>query len=109
MEDFSFSPPINLSEEGKSLLVLTSFEKTNSVSNITNGNNSFSFSTPRYWTPEGSEELVTSLNEFLELRSEKDIELHVKEVEKISTRIKIENSGCNLAGFDQLKSEYLQN
>ena len=31
MESFSFPPPINLSEEGKRFLAVTSFEATNSV------------------------------------------------------------------------------
>ena len=34
METFSFSPPINLVEEGKWLIAVTSFEATNSVFNI---------------------------------------------------------------------------
>ena len=34
MQSFSFSPPINLAEEGKWLLGVTSFECTNSVFNI---------------------------------------------------------------------------
>ena len=41
METFSFKPPINLVEEGKSLLAANSFEATNSVCNITDENNSF--------------------------------------------------------------------
>ena len=41
METFSFSTPLNLVEEGKSLLAATSFEATNSVFNITDENNSF--------------------------------------------------------------------
>ena len=41
MESFSFSPPINLVEEGKWLLTVTSFEPSNSVFNITKKNNSF--------------------------------------------------------------------
>ena len=45
---FSFSPPINLSEEGKWFLAVTSFETTNSVFNITEKNNSFSISIPGY-------------------------------------------------------------
>jgi len=49
METFSFNPPINLLEEGKWLLPVTSFECTNSVFNITNDNNSFSISIPSYW------------------------------------------------------------
>ena len=43
----------------------------------------FSTSTPSYWTPEASEELITKLNELLELRSQNDIELHVREFGKI--------------------------
>ena len=35
MQTFSFNPPINLAEEGKWLLAVTSFEATNSVLNIT--------------------------------------------------------------------------
>ena len=42
MQTFSFSPPINLVEEGKWLLGVSSFECKNSVFKITNENNSFS-------------------------------------------------------------------
>ena len=38
-QKFSFNPPINLIEEGKWLLGVTSLECTNSVFNITNENN----------------------------------------------------------------------
>ena len=38
METFSFSPPISLVEEGKWLLGVTSFEKTNSLFQIVNDN-----------------------------------------------------------------------
>ena len=86
---------------------MTSFEATNSVFNLTDGKNSFSISTPSNWIPEGGEELITKLNEFLELRSNKVIELHVKECEERGTRTEIENSGYNLAGFDHFKSEIL--
>ena len=46
MQTFSFSPPINLSEQGKCLLAITSFEARNSVFNIAGENNSFSISAP---------------------------------------------------------------
>ena len=36
MQIFSFNPPINLAEERKWLLAVTSFERRNSVFNITN-------------------------------------------------------------------------
>ena len=41
METFPRSPPINLPQEGKWLLAVTSFEATNSVLNVTDENNSF--------------------------------------------------------------------
>ena len=83
------------------------FEATNSVFIITDENNSFSISTPGHWNSEDGEELIIKLNKFLELRSEDDIELHVKGVEKRSTPIEIKNSGSNLAGLDHFKSEIL--
>ena len=46
--------------------------------------------------------------ELLELRSQNDIKLHVKEVEKRGTRKEIENSGYNLASFDHFNSEILE-
>ena len=53
MESFSFSPPINLSEEGKWMMAVTSFEATNSVFYITNQNNSSSITRPGYWISRG--------------------------------------------------------
>ena len=47
------------------------------------------------------------LKEMLEFRSQNDIEFHVKEFEKRGTRIEIEKSGYNLAGFDPFKSKKL--
>ena len=46
MQTFSFNPPINLAEEGKWLLSVSSLDCTNSVFNITNENNSFSIIIP---------------------------------------------------------------
>ena len=46
METFSIDPPINLAEEGKCLLAVTSFQATNSVFHIVDESNSFSISTP---------------------------------------------------------------
>ena len=67
METFSFSPPVNLSE-AKWLMVVTSFAATNSVCNITNENNSFSISTPGYWSFRGGTETIHKLQKLLELR-----------------------------------------
>ena len=77
--------------------------------NVSDENNSFSNDTPGYWRipkylPDG---ISVNLKEILELRSPNDFELHVKEVEKRGTRIEIENSGYNLAGFDHFKSQVL--
>ena len=79
MDTFSFNPAINLSEERKWLLAVASFEATNSVSNITDDNTSFCFSTPDYWS-----DLDTGdrMMEFLQLTSHNDLELRAKNVEK---------------------------
>ena len=74
----SFDPPIYLAEEGKWLLVFSSFEATNSVFNITTENNSFSISIQGQWNSEDGEEIFNMLNKLLGLRSENDNNLHVK-------------------------------
>ena len=80
LQTLSFNPPINLSEEGKLLLAVTSCEATNSVFNKTDENKSFSFLTPGYRNSQDGEELINKLNSLLELRSENDKELHLEEV-----------------------------
>ena len=55
METFSFSPPKKLVELGKWLLAVTSYEATNSVSNITNENNNFSFTILGHWQTKTAE------------------------------------------------------
>ena len=87
MITFSFSPPINLVEKGNWLLAVTSFEATNSVFRVINEKNSFSVSTPSHWNSDDGEELINKLNKLLGLRSENDIEVHVKEFEKRGSRI----------------------
>ena len=105
MDTFSFDPPINLSEEGKWFLALTSFRTTNSVFNITDEETSFPHTSRAHWNSGDEEELITKLNELLELRSENDIELHVKKNERRGTRIEKENSGYNLARLDHFKKK----
>ena len=100
-----FNPPINLAEEGKWLLGVTSFEATNFVFPIFVENKSFPFPTPSHWSPEDGRELIKNLNKILELRSGNDIELHVKEVKKGDTGRKKEKSGYNLTVFDHFKTE----
>ena len=107
VKTFSFSPTMNLVEERKRLLALTSIEATNSVFNITDENSRFSVTTPNHRNSENCEELINKLNKLLELRSQNDMELHVKEVEKSGTRIEIGNSGYNSSSFDHFKREIL--
>ena len=105
MQTFFFNPPINLVEECIWPSSVSSFSVTNSVFNITCQNERFSISIPGHWNSEDGEDFFNELKKLLELRSENDIELHVKEVEKRGTRIEIEKSFYNLAGFDRFKSE----
>ena len=79
---YSFNPPINLIEEDKWLLAVSSFECTNSVFNITNENNSFSIIVPGHYETESDQKTIDELNKLLELRSQNGIELHVEQVRK---------------------------
>ena len=99
MQTFSFYPPINLLEEGKWLLAVSSFECTNSVYNITNENNSFSIFIPGQYQTESAEKTF-ELNKLLELRS---LELHVKEVSKRRNKLKIGDNEYKLSDFDTQK------
>ena len=82
MQTFSFSLPLNLIEEGKCLLGVTSFDCTNSVFNITKENISFSIPLPGHWDSKSAEKITDELNKLLELRSENGIDLHVDQVRK---------------------------
>ena len=73
METFSLNPPINLSEEVKWLLSVTSIETTNSVFNITDENNKFSNTTRGHWNSKSGEKFIDELNNLLEVRSQKDM------------------------------------
>ena len=85
-----FNPPINLVEEGKWLLAVSSFECKNSVFNITNESNSFSIIIPGHYQNKSDEKTIDDLNKLLELKS---LEVHVEEVEK---RGNILETGYNL-------------
>ena len=61
METFTFSPTVNLSEERKWLLAVTSFEAINSVFNITDESNSFSITTVGPWSSRGGVETIKEL------------------------------------------------
>ena len=105
MQTFSFNPPINLVEEGKWLLGVSSFECTNSVFNITNENNSFSIIIPGQYETEFAEQIIDDLNKLLELKS---LELHVEEVKKRGNKIKIGDKEYNLSDFDNQKYEIIE-
>ena len=79
-QTFSFNPPINLLEERKWLIAVSSFDCTNSVFNITNENNSFSIIIPGHYETESAQKSIDELNNLLELRSQNGIELHVEQV-----------------------------
>ena len=104
-QTFSFNPPINLLEEGKWLLAVSSFECTNSVFNITDENNSFSIIIPGHYQNESDEKTIDDLNRLLELKS---LELHVKEVKKRGNEIKIGDKEYKLSDFDNQKYEIIE-
>ena len=102
---FSFNPPINLVEEGKWLLAVSSFECINSVFNITNENNSFSIIIPGHYQNKTDEKTINDLNKLLELKS---LELHVEEVKKRGNKIKIADKEYKLSDFDNQKYEIIE-
>ena len=105
MQTFSFNPPINLVEEGKWLLGVSSFECTNSVYNVTNENNSFSIIIPGHYETGSDENTIDELNKLLELKS---LELHVNEVRKRGNKIKIGDNEYKLSDFDSQKHEIIE-
>ena len=105
MQTFSFNPPINLVEEGKWLIAVSSFECTNSVFKITNENNSFSIIIPGHYETEFAEQTIDELKKLLELKS---LELHVAEVRKKGNKIKIGDNDYELSDFDTQKHEILE-
>ena len=102
---FSFNPPINLVEEGKWLLAVSSLECTNSVFNTTNENNSFSIIIPGHYQNMSDEKMINDLNKLLELKS---LELHVEKVRERGNKIKIGDNEYQLSDFDNQKNEILE-
>ena len=89
---------------------MTSFDRS-SVFNTTDENNRFSISIPGCWRipnilPEG---IIDKLKDFLRLRSENDIDLHVAEVKKGGNQISIGDKKYTLSDLDtQKKTKYLK-
>ena len=86
---------------------MTSFGCANSVFKITKENKSLSIGKLGHWNSEDGKELSNKLKKLLEFKSENDIHLHVKEVEKKGNQIELRNNGFELADFDHFKSETL--
>ena len=79
---------MNLIEDSKWFLAVSSLECTNSVDNINNENNSFSITIPGHWENKSAEKAIDELNKLLEHRS---LELHEEEVIKRGNKTKIGN------------------
>ena len=108
MEIFSFSPPLYLSEEGKWLSAVTSFKATNSVFIITDGNNSFSITTPGHWFSRGDAETNYRLQRLVKLRSENGFKLHVENFREKGNKIKRGDKKLELSNLDTRKNEIIQ-
>ena len=105
-QTFSSNLPINLLEEGKWLLGLSSLDCTNCVFNITDENNSFSINISGHWETEFDRKTFAKFDELIKLRS---LELHVEEVRKGGNKIKIGDNQWKLSDFDtQKKNEILE-
>ena len=104
-QTFSFNPLINLVEEDRWLLAVSSFECTNSVFNMTDDNNSFSIIIPGHYEAELAEKIIDELNRLLELRT---VKLHVNEVRKRGNIIKIGDKEYQLSDFDNQKYEIIE-
>ena len=102
---FSFKPSISLSDKRKWMLAVTFFEATNSVFRITNKNIFFPITLPSYWSWRGGSETIIKLREFLRLRAQNDIELHVKEVKKRGNQIKVGGNEYKLSDLDIRETE----
>ena len=107
LQTFTFNPPINLVEEGKWLMAVSSLECTNSVFNLINENNSFSIIIPGHYQNKSDEKTIDDLNTLSELKS---LELHVEAVRKRGDKIQIGDNEYKLPDFDtQKKTRFLKN
>ena len=99
MQTFSFNPPINLVEEGKWFMAVSSFECTISVFNITNENNSFSITTSGHWNSESAQQTIDKLKEQLEL-DKRDLSLHTAAVREKGHKKEIGEDEYDLSDLD---------
>ena len=99
-QTYSFNPPINLVEEGKWLIGVSSFDCKNSVFNITNENSSFSITIPGHSETEFDRNTIAKIKKLKDLRS---LELHVQEVRKRGDKKKTGDNDFKLSDFDTQK------
>ena len=92
-------------EQDKWLLAVSSFQCTNSVSNITNENNSFSIIVRGHYQNKFDKKTIDELNKILELMS---LELHVQQVRKRGNKIKIKDDEYKISDFDTKKNETIE-
>ena len=91
------------------ILEVSSFECASSAFNIIDENSSFSISTPSHWNSEDSEDLINKFDKILELRSENDKELHIREVGQRSDQIIIgEDEYLILSDLDREKGSIIK-
>ena len=106
MHTFSFNSPIKISDEGKWLLAVTSFEATITVFKRADENNSFEIIKPGSWKiPSCLEDnVVDKLKNLRKPKHENNIELQVLEVRKRNIKIKINSKESSLSDFDTSKT-----
>ena len=107
-QTFSFNPPTNLVEEGKWLERVTFFECPNFVFNITDENNSFSINILRRWNSKLAERTICELHKVSDLKSQNNIDLHVREFRKRGYQIKFGGKEFKLSDYDTFKEEILE-
>ena len=104
-ETSSFSPLINLSEDKKWLLAVTSFDATNSVFIKTKENKIFSASSPGFWSSRGGAEIRNKLQKLLKMRHNNDIQVHVEEFRNKEKQLKTGDNECNIFDLNTRKNE----
>ena len=84
---------------------MTSFEATNSVFKTTNEKKVFRLQRHPIGFPEEAKETIIEIREFLGLRAQKDIELHVEEVRKRGNQTKRRDNENILSELDTRTNE----
>ena len=107
METFSCNPPINLAEDEKWLLAVTSFETINSVFISTKENQIFFKIVPGFRNSRGGSETINDLQDISRLRTQNDIELHMEDAKKES-RKRIKDKVYKLSDLDTRKWERIK-